>query len=120
MKSMLARLFAPLPVKHLFHRVAHVMDFGADRSLMRALRLLASPKSPFEVDGAQRGDGGSVNIFPVDPLVDHHPEIDFYIGINAFYPPNFDREASASTNSSSTADHGSTSSDAATRLRAAT
>jgi NTE family protein len=47
---------------------------------------------PFEVDGAQCGDGGVVNVFPVDPLVDHHPEIDFYIGVNAFYPKGFSGE----------------------------
>ena len=57
--------------------------------VVRAAVTLPLFMRPFEVDGAQCGDGGVVNIFPVDPLVDHHPEIDFYIGVNAFYPENF-------------------------------
>ena len=57
--------------------------------LVRVAVTLPLFMRPFEVDGAQCGDGGVVNVFPVDPLVDHHPEIDFYIGINAFYPENF-------------------------------
>jgi NTE family protein len=60
--------------------------------VVRAAVTLPLFMRPFEVDGAQCGDGGVVNIFPVDPLVDHHPEIDFYIGINAFYPENFGGE----------------------------
>ena len=36
-----------------------------------------------EIDGAMCGDGGVLNIFPVEPLVEHHPEIDFFIGVNA-------------------------------------
>ena len=57
--------------------------------LVRAAVTLPLYMRPLEIDGLQCGDGGVVNIFPVDPLVDHHPEIDFYIGINAFYPENF-------------------------------
>jgi predicted acylesterase/phospholipase RssA len=57
--------------------------------VVRAAVTLPLYMRPLEVDGAQCGDGGVVNIFPVDPLVDHHPEIDFYIGINAFYPKRF-------------------------------
>ncbi len=57
--------------------------------VVRAAVTLPLFMRPFEVDGAQCGDGGVVNIFPVDPLVDHHPELDFYIGVNAFYPDNF-------------------------------
>ena len=60
--------------------------------VVRAAVTLPLFMRPFEVDGAQCGDGGVVNIFPVDPLVDHHPEIDFYIGVNAFYPDNFSGE----------------------------
>jgi NTE family protein len=60
--------------------------------VVRAAVTLPLFMRPFEVDGAQCGDGGVVNIFPVDPLMDHHPEIDFYIGINAFYPANFSGE----------------------------
>jgi NTE family protein len=57
--------------------------------VVRAAVTLPLYMRPLEFEGAQCGDGGVVNIFPVDPLVDHHPEIDFYIGINAFYPENF-------------------------------
>jgi NTE family protein len=60
--------------------------------VVRAAVTLPLFMRPFEVDGVQCGDGGIVNIFPVDPLVDNHPEIDFYIGVNAFYPENFDGE----------------------------
>ena len=56
---------------------------------VRAAVTLPLFMRPFELDGAQCGDGGVVNIFPVDPLVDQHPEIDFYIGVNAFYPAGF-------------------------------
>lgn len=42
-----------------------------------------------EIDGEFHGDGGVVNIFPVDPLLRHHPEIDYFIGVNAFYPEGF-------------------------------
>ncbi len=44
---------------------------------------------PVEIDGVMCGDGGCVNIFPVEPLVRYHPEIDFFIGVNAFYPEDF-------------------------------
>jgi NTE family protein len=57
--------------------------------LVRAAVTLPLFMRTFEIDGMQCGDGGVVNIFPVDPLVDHHPEIDFYIGVNAFYPEGF-------------------------------
>lgn len=57
--------------------------------VVRAAVTLPLFMRPLEIDGAQCGDGGVVNIFPADPLVDLHPEIDFFIGINAFYPENF-------------------------------
>lgn len=44
---------------------------------------------PVEIDGALCGDGGLINVFPTQPLVDHHPEIDFFIGVNGFYPEYF-------------------------------
>lgn len=55
----------------------------------RAAMSLAGFVSPVNFDGAWYSDGGVVNIFPVDPLVDHHPEIDFFIGVNAFHPEGF-------------------------------
>lgn len=59
---------------------------------VRAAVTLPVFMQPVPIDGALCGDGGIINIFPVDPLVQHHPEIDFFIGINAFYPENFDGE----------------------------
>jgi NTE family protein len=62
---------------------------------MRLARLVRTAMTfpmlvqPVEIDGVLCGDGGCVNIFPVEPLVHHHPEIDFYIGINTFYPEDF-------------------------------
>ena len=60
--------------------------------LARASITLPVFMQPVEIDGALCGDGGVINIFPVQPLVDHHPEIDFFIGVNGFYPENFDGE----------------------------
>jgi NTE family protein len=57
--------------------------------LIRAAVTLPLFIRPIEIDGALCGDGGVVNIFPADPLCDLHPEIDAYVGINAFYPPGF-------------------------------
>jgi NTE family protein len=57
--------------------------------LVRASITLPVFMQPVEIDGALCGDGGVINVFPVQPLVEHHPEIDFFIGINAFYPENF-------------------------------
>jgi NTE family protein len=60
--------------------------------LVRAAITLPIFIQPVEIDGVLCGDGGAVNVFPVEPLVRHHPEIDYYIGVNAFYPENFDGE----------------------------
>jgi NTE family protein len=60
--------------------------------LARASITLPVFMQPVEIDGALCGDGGVINIFPAQPLVDHHPEIDFFIGVNGFYPENFDGE----------------------------
>ncbi len=60
--------------------------------LARAAVTLPVFMQPVEIDGALCADGGVINIFPVQPLVDHHPEIDFFIGVNGFYPENFDGE----------------------------
>ena len=57
--------------------------------LVRAAISLPVFMQPLEIDGALCGDGGVINIFPAQPLVDHHPEIDFFIGVNCFYPENF-------------------------------
>ncbi|HNS03577.1 MAG TPA: patatin-like phospholipase family protein [Anaerolineae bacterium] len=60
--------------------------------LVRASVALPVFMQPVEIDGALCGDGGIINVFPTQPLVEHHPEIDFFIGINGFYPENFDGE----------------------------
>jgi predicted acylesterase/phospholipase RssA len=57
--------------------------------LVRAAVSLPIFMQPVEIDGALCGDGGVINVFPAQPLVDHHPEIDFFIGVNSFYPENF-------------------------------
>ncbi len=68
------------------------------RPEMRLARLVRTAISlppymrPIEMDGMLCADGGIVNIFPVDPLVDNHPEIDFFVGVNAFHPENFTGE----------------------------
>lgn len=60
--------------------------------LVRAAMTLPMFIQPVEIDGVLCGDGGAVNVFPVEPLARYHPEIDFFIGINAFYPEDFDGE----------------------------
>lgn len=60
--------------------------------LARASITLPVFMQPVEIDGALCGDGGVINIFPAQPLVEHHPEIDYFIGVNGFYPENFDGE----------------------------
>ena len=60
--------------------------------LVRAAITVPVFMQPVKINGVTVGDGGIINIFPVDPLVQHHPEIDFFIGINSFYPENFDGE----------------------------
>jgi NTE family protein len=60
--------------------------------LARASITLPVFMQPVEIDGALCGDGGVINIFPAQPLVDYDPEIDFFIGVNGFYPENFDGE----------------------------
>jgi NTE family protein len=60
--------------------------------LVRVAMSLPLYVQPLEMDGILYGDGGVINIFPVDPLVQHHPEIDLFIGVNTFYPLNFDGE----------------------------
>lgn len=60
--------------------------------LVRAAITLPVYVQPLQIEGTYYGDGGVINIFPVDPLLQHHPEIDFFIGINAFYPDRFQGE----------------------------
>ena len=60
--------------------------------LVRAAITVPVFMQPVKIDGVTVGDGDIINIFPVDPLVQNHPEIDFFIGINSFYPENFDGE----------------------------
>jgi hypothetical protein len=42
-------------------------------------------------DGGMPGaDGGVTSIFPIEPLLEHHPQIDYFIGVNCCYPERFD------------------------------
>lgn len=74
---------------HLGTRTMPELTLGR---LVRAAVTLPLFMRPIEIDGALCGDGGVVSVFPVDPLVDHHPELDLYLGINAFYPEDFTGE----------------------------
>jgi NTE family protein len=45
---------------------------------------------PVELDGHMYVDGGVVNIFPVEPLLEADPPFDRFIGVNTILPPGFD------------------------------
>ncbi len=60
--------------------------------LVRAATSLPIFARPLEMDGTLYGDGGVINIFPAETLVEMHPELDYFIGINCFYPENFEGE----------------------------
>lgn len=57
--------------------------------LVRAAASLPIYARPLEMNGTLYGDGGVISIFPAETLVDYHPEIDYFIGVNCFYPENF-------------------------------
>jgi len=42
--------------------------------------------------GKLYGDGGVVSIFPARPLADFRPPLDFFFGVNCYFPENFDGE----------------------------
>ncbi len=45
---------------------------------------------PVEFDGHLYVDGGVVNIFPVDPLLEREEPFDFFIGVNTIMPSGFE------------------------------
>ncbi len=56
---------------------------------VRASLSLAPVVEPMVRDGKHYLDGGVVNVFSAAPLVEHHPEIDAFVGVNAFLPSGF-------------------------------
>lgn len=64
-------------------------------SLARAARTaMALPMfvQPVVFDGHHFVDGGVVNVFPVDPLLDFEAPFDHIFGVNVILPPKFDGE----------------------------
>ena len=63
-----------------------------DWTLGQAVRgslSLAPAVEPWQHGGRHYVDGGVVNVLPVQPLLEHHPEIDVFVVINGFLPPGF-------------------------------
>lgn len=42
-----------------------------------------------EIGGHLYNDGGVIDIFPVDPLLEYEKDLDFFIGLNCIFPKNF-------------------------------
>jgi NTE family protein len=63
-----------------------------DWTLGQAVRgslSLAPAVEPWEMAGRHYVDGGVVNVLPVAPLLEHHPEIEVFVAINGFLPDRF-------------------------------
>lgn len=63
-----------------------------DWTLGQAVRgslSLAPAVEPWAHAGRHYIDGGVVNVLPVSPLLEHHPEIDVFVVVNGFLPPGF-------------------------------
>lgn len=45
---------------------------------------------PLRMEGHLYGDGGVVSIFPARPLAELEPPLDLVLGINCYFPKNFD------------------------------
>ncbi len=56
---------------------------------VRGSLSLAPAVEPWEREGRHYIDGGVVNVLPVAPLLEHHPEIDVFVVVNGFLPPGF-------------------------------
>jgi NTE family protein len=66
-----------------------------DMPVARAIRLAVSMPlliQPVMLDGQSWCDGGIVDIFPVRPLLDIEPAVDFAVGLNCYYPHEFQGE----------------------------
>lgn len=46
--------------------------------------------NPVRFDEHLYVDGGVVNVFPVDPLLEQEKDLDYFIGVNTIMPPKFD------------------------------
>jgi predicted acylesterase/phospholipase RssA len=74
--------------EHVYFGTKTTPDMTLPRMVRVAMSLALCVK-PCEIEGSRWSDGGVIHIFPVEPLVWHHPEIDFIIGVNGFYPERF-------------------------------
>jgi len=66
-----------------------------DLQVARAVHMaIALPLfvSPVELDGGYWCDGGIVDIFPVNPVLDLEEPSDVALAVNGFYPPEFEGE----------------------------
>jgi NTE family protein len=84
-------VYAPLwEIDH--NRVVHIgPETHPDLSVARAVRMALSLPlfvQSVPMDGSWWGDGGVVDIFPVQPLLDRVPP-DAVVAVNGFYPPEF-------------------------------
>lgn len=76
------------------NRVVHAGTVTTpDWTLGQAVRgslSLAPVVEPMERGGRHYVDGGVVTVFSAGPLLAHHPEIDAFVGVNAFLPRGFE------------------------------
>jgi NTE family protein len=66
-----------------------------DMPVAHAIRMAVSMPlfiQPVEVGGLSWCDGGIVDIFPVEPVLDIEPAVDTAVAVNAFYPHEFEGE----------------------------
>ncbi len=57
--------------------------------VVRSAISLAPVVQPYERGGRHYVDGGVIDVLPVRPLLEHHPEIDAFVAINGFLPTGF-------------------------------
>jgi NTE family protein len=78
------------------NRLVHVgTTTTPDLPLATAVRLAVSIPlffEPVRIGGHLYGDGGVVSIFPVRPLTRVEPPLDVVLGVNCYFPENFDGE----------------------------
>jgi NTE family protein len=73
-------------VEYLGPRTYPAMTVARAMHMAIALPLFVSP---VELDGGFWCDGGIVDIFPVNPLLDLEETPEFTLAVNGFYPPGF-------------------------------
>ncbi len=78
------------------NRLVHVgTTTTPDLPLATAARLAVSIPlffEPVRIGGHLYGDGGVVSIFPARPLTRVQPPLDLVLGVNCYFPENFDGE----------------------------